>query len=175
MGDKNLQVLLARRPQGWVQESDFRIAESEIPTPGPGQMLVKNRYLSLDPYMRGRMDDTKSYAAGVQLGEVMVGGTVGEVVASNVAQFNAGDTVVAMLGWQQYGLSDGKGVTRVDPRIVPASAYLGVVGMPGQWSCGQCSRAVSQTQGLPCSGHRRRRGQVRLCSEHLRLRCLYRL
>jgi NADPH-dependent curcumin reductase len=131
MGDKNLQVLLARRPQGWVQESDFRIAESEIPTPGPGQMLVKNRYLSLDPYMRGRMDDTKSYAAGVQLGEVMVGGTVGEVVASNVAQFNAGDTVVAMLGWQQYGLSDGKGVTRVDPRIVPASAYLGVVGMPG--------------------------------------------
>jgi len=131
MSGKNLQVTLANRPTGWVKESDFKIVETALPKPGPGQMLVQNLFLSLDPYMRGRMNDTKSYAAKVEIGQVMVGGTVGKVVESNNPKFKPGDHVVAMLGWQQFGLSDGTGVNKVDPNLVPLSTYLGVVGMPG--------------------------------------------
>src|SRR5579863_5620421 len=98
MAAKNMQVLLANRPTGWVKESDFRIVETPIPAPGDGQVLVKNHYLSLDPYMRGRMNDTKSYAAKVELGQVMTGETVGEVVTSKNAKFAAGDTVVGRVG-----------------------------------------------------------------------------
>ena len=127
----NKQVLLARRPQGWVTEADFEIVETPLPQPGQGELLVKNSYLSLDPYMRGRMNDSKSYAAKAELGEVMTGGTVGEVVESQNPKFQPGDTVVAQLGWQEYGLSDGRGLRKVDPQIVPVSAYLGAVGMPG--------------------------------------------
>src|SRR4051794_10777733 len=107
MSEKNMQVLLANRPIGWVKESDFNIVETEIPQPGDGQLLIKNSYLSLDPYMRGRMNDTKSYAAKVELGQVMEGQTVGEVVASNNPKFQPGDTVVARSGWQKYGISNG--------------------------------------------------------------------
>jgi NADPH-dependent curcumin reductase len=127
----NLQVLLAARPTGWVKESDFTIVDGDVPQPGQGQLLLKNIWLSLDPYMRGRMDDSKSYAASVALGAVMVGGTVSVVVESNNPQFRAGDHVVGNLGWQQYAVSDGTGLQRVDPNLVPLSAYLGAVGMPG--------------------------------------------
>jgi NADPH-dependent curcumin reductase CurA len=128
---KNKQVLLASRPAGWVKESDFKLAEVDVPDPADGQVLVKVKFLSLDPYMRGRMNDTKSYAAKVELGDVMVGGGVGEVVASKNAKFAVGDTLVGSFGWQQYALGDGSGLMKVDPKLVPISAYLGAVGMPG--------------------------------------------
>src|SRR6266436_6354806 len=131
MSDKNTQVTLASRPVGWVKETDFKIVEAEIPKPGAGQVLVKNLYLSLDPYMRGRMNDMQSYAPNVQIGQVMVGGTASEVVESNNPKFKAGDSVVGYFGWQQYGVSDGAGLQKVDPKLVPLSAYLGAVGMPG--------------------------------------------
>jgi len=127
----NKQVLLANRPSGWVQESDFRIVETPVPEPGPGQMLVKIHWLSLDPYMRGRMSTGKSYAKPAEIGEPMVGGTVGEVVASAGGKFRPGDFVVGSLGWQQYALTNGEGLMKVDPSLVPLSAYLGVAGMPG--------------------------------------------
>lgn len=127
----NRQILLARRPTGWVTEADFRLVESPVPVPGDGELLIRNHYLSLDPYMRGRMDDGRSYAANVQLGEVMVGGTVGEVVESKNPKFKTGDMVGGAFGWQEYGLSDGKGLSRIDTKIAPASWYLGVLGMPG--------------------------------------------
>lgn len=131
MSNKNVQVTLANRPTGWVQESDFKIVETDIPKPGAGQVLVKNLYLSLDPYMRGRMNAGPSYAANVAIGQVMVGGTAGEVVDSNNPGFKPGDTVVGYFGWQQYGVSDGADLQKVDAKAVPLSAYLGAVGMPG--------------------------------------------
>ncbi|HEV2991691.1 MAG TPA: NADP-dependent oxidoreductase [Candidatus Angelobacter sp.] len=126
----NKQVLLASRPTGWVEESNFRIAEVPVPKPGDGEVLLKAGYLSLDPYMRGRMNE-KSYAATVDIGGVMTGQVVGEVIESKNSKFKPGDTVTAYTGWQQYAISDGTGMRVVDPRIVPVSAYLGTVGMPG--------------------------------------------
>jgi NADPH-dependent curcumin reductase len=128
---ENKRVLLASRPAGWVSEDNFRIDSVPVPKPRDGEVLVKNLWLSLDPYMRGRMNEGKSYAAKQELGEVMIGGTVGEVVESKNPKFAAGDQVLGMLGWQQYGLSDGKGLNKVDASRVPLSAYLGVLGMPG--------------------------------------------
>jgi len=127
----NKRVLLASRPSGWVSEDNFRIESVPAPQPRDGEVLVKNAYLSLDPYMRGRMNEGKSYAAKQELGEVMIGGTVGEVVESRNPRFAKGDQVLGMLGWQQYGVSDGKGLNKVDASRVPLSAYLGVLGMPG--------------------------------------------
>lgn len=131
MSDKNSQIVLANRPKGWVQTSDFQQVETAIPQPGEGEILLKTLYLSLDPYMRGRMDESKSYAAHVELGEVMVGGTLSEVVASNNPKFQPGDQVVSNAGWQQYALSDGKGLRRITPNLIPLTAYLGTAGMPG--------------------------------------------
>src|SRR2546423_1519777 len=131
MSAKNLQVLLANRPDGWVKESDFRIVETPLPSPGEGQVLLRNLYLSLDPYMRGRMNDTRSYAAKVEIGDVMVGETVSEVVESKNPRFKAGDTVAVFAGWQQYALSDGKNLRPVDSAVLPLSAHLGALGMPG--------------------------------------------
>jgi NADPH-dependent curcumin reductase CurA len=131
MGSKNVQVTLANRPKGWVQESDFKVVEADIPKCGPGQVLVRNSYLSLDPYMRGRMNDAQSYAANVAIGQVMVGGTVGEVVESNHPNFKPNDAVLGYLGWQQFGVSAGNDLRRVDPKLAPLRAYLGVLGMPG--------------------------------------------
>src|ERR1700687_6510839 len=131
MSSKNIQVTLASRPAGWAKETDFKIVETDTPKPGAGQVLVKNLYLSLDPYMRGRMNDMQSYAPNVQIGQVMVGGTAGEIVESNNPKFKAGDSVTGYFGWQQYGVSDGAGLKKVDPKLVPLSAYLGAVGMPG--------------------------------------------
>jgi NADPH-dependent curcumin reductase CurA len=127
----NMQILLASRPQGWVTEENFRIVSTAVPRPAEGQILVRNHYLSLDPYMRGRMDDAKSYAAKQELDEVMTGRTVGEVIESRNPGFKAGDIVLGTYGWQQYGCSDGAGVHKVDVSRVPMSAYLGVMGMPG--------------------------------------------
>lgn len=131
MSNKNVQVTLANRPTGWVQESDFKIVESDIPKPGPGQVLVKNLFLSLDPYMRGRMNAGPSYAANVAIGQVMVGGTAGEIIESNNPTFKPGDSVAGYFGWQQYGVSNGAELQKVDAKAVPLSAYLGAVGMPG--------------------------------------------
>ncbi|MBI5550340.1 MAG: NADP-dependent oxidoreductase [Desulfobacterales bacterium] len=131
MTEKNIQVLLARRPEGQVQTSDFKIVETPLPDIADGQLLVRNHYLSLDPYMRGRMSAAKSYAQSVNIGEVMVGGTVGQVVASRHAGFKVGDHVVGFLGWQLYGVSDGTALIRIDTSGIPLSAYLGVMGMPG--------------------------------------------
>jgi NADPH-dependent curcumin reductase len=131
MSEKNLQVTLASRPAGWVKESDFKIVETDIPSPAAGQVLVKNLFLSLDPYMRGRMNDGPSYAENVKLGQVMVGATVGEVVESNSPAFKVGDTVLGYFGWRQYGVSGGAELRKVDPKLAPISAYLGVLGMPG--------------------------------------------
>ncbi|AKV00712.1 Putative oxidoreductase YncB [Labilithrix luteola] len=130
MALKNTQVLLAARPQGWVTESDFRIVETDIPSPNDGEILVKNTWLSLDPYMRGRMSDRKSYAKPVDVGAVMIGGTVGEVIESKNPAFAKGDLVVGTLGWQEYAVTDGRAVRKVDPSL-PHSVYLGTVGMPG--------------------------------------------
>jgi len=129
--EKNKQWLLASRPKGEPTAANFRLVETDVPAPGAGEVLVRNHYLSLDPYMRGRMDDTKSYVPPQPLDEVMVGGTVGEVVASNDPGFKPGDKVVGRLGWQLYGVSKGAGLRVVDTRRVPLSAFLGAVGMPG--------------------------------------------
>ncbi len=128
---KNVQVLLAARPRGPVEESHFRIVESDIPKAGDGEFVVRAHYLSLDPYMRGRMDDSKSYAAKAVVGDVMVGTAVGEVIESRHAKYQVGDFVETRTGWQLYGRSNGGGVRKVDPAYVPLSAYLGAVGMPG--------------------------------------------
>ena len=128
---QNKQVLLAARPRGAVEAGDFRIVESDVPAVGEGEFLVRAHYLSLDPYMRGRMDDVKSYAKKAEVGEVMVGTAVGEIIESRHEKYKVGDYVETRTGWQLYGKSDGGGVRRIDPAYVPLSAYLGAVGMPG--------------------------------------------
>src|ERR1700687_5673454 len=124
----NKQVLLASRPQGAVTAENFRIVETDLPSPASGEVLVKNEWLSLDPYMRGRMNDVKSYAPHVEIGEVMVGQTVGEVVESADPRFVPRDKVLTQLGWQLYGVAAGTDVSKIDAQRVPASYYLGVLG-----------------------------------------------
>jgi hypothetical protein len=127
----NLQVLLDHRPADKVSPANFRIVETPVPTPGPDQVLVRHSFLSLDPYMRGRLSDAKSYAKPQELGAVMGGGTVGIVEASNNPRFKAGDAVVGMGGWQRYSVSDGAMLRVVDAKAAPIQAYLGSLGMPG--------------------------------------------
>jgi NADPH-dependent curcumin reductase CurA len=127
----NKQFVLDSRPAENVAPGNFRLVEAPVPTPGPGQALVRHHYLSLDPYMRGRLNDAKSYAKPQEVGAVMGGGTVGEIVASNNPRFKAGDKVVGMGGWQDYALSDGSGLQKIDVTNIPIQAYLGPVGMPG--------------------------------------------
>ncbi len=125
------QIVLAARPKGKPQLTDFRLEETTIPTPSSGQVLLGVQYLSLDPYMRGRMDDRKSYAKPLQLGDVMVGEVVARVIASNHPGYSEGDIVLAQTGWRTHVLSNGKGLTKVDPALAPVSTRLGVLGMPG--------------------------------------------
>ncbi len=125
------RIVLAARPQGGIAADNFRLETLPLPEIADGQLLVRNHYLSLDPYMRMRMEDVKSYAPPQPLGEVMIGGTAGEVIASKHPKFNVGDKVVGMFGWSEIGVSDGSLLKKVDTRHVPLSAYLGAVGMPG--------------------------------------------
>jgi len=130
----NRQIHLVSRPQGEPTADNFKLVESAVPALAPGQVLVRNHYLSLDPYMRGRMNESKSYAQPQPLNEVMIGGTVGEVVESRNEHFKVGDKVVGYGGWQEYQLVDAtqRGVLqKVDTTHIPLAAYLGAVGMPG--------------------------------------------
>ncbi len=127
----NRRYVLAERPKGEPNDDTLRLETVERPEAGAGQMLLRNEYLSLDPYMRGRMSDAPSYAAPVEIGEVMVGGTVAQVVTSNVDGFAEGDWVVAFGGWQDYALSDGKGVINMGRNPENPAWALGVLGMPG--------------------------------------------
>jgi NADPH-dependent curcumin reductase len=125
------RIALASRPIGEPKPSDFRVEEYTVPAPGEGEVLLRTIWLSLDPYMRGRMSDAASYAAPVQIGEVMEGGTVSEVIASNNAAFKKGDIVLSRAGWQTHALSDGRGLSKIDPQLAPISTAVGVLGMPG--------------------------------------------
>ncbi len=125
------RIVLASRPSGPVTPDNFRLEPVPVPEPADGQVLVRVHYLSLDPYMRSRMMDMRSYAEPQKLDETMIGGTVGIVEQSRNPKFAAGDAVVGPLGWTEYGLSDGRGLMKVDTRAIPMSAYLGAVGMPG--------------------------------------------
>ncbi len=127
----NRRIVLASRPRGKATIENFRLEEGAVPQPAQGQVLMRTRYLSLDPYMRGRMNDAESYADPVALGDVMVGGTVGEVVASKHDNYKLGDLVSGWAGWQDYALSDGSDLLKLDPRIMKPSYALGILGMPG--------------------------------------------
>jgi hypothetical protein len=131
MAESYRRIVLASRPHGWPTEENFRLEEVPAPALAEGEVRVRNRYLSLDPYMRGRMNDTKSYAMPQMLNETMGGAAVGDVVESRSSQFAVGDTVRGMLGWADHGLSKAEGLAKVDARRIPLSAYLGAVGMPG--------------------------------------------
>jgi NADPH-dependent curcumin reductase CurA len=127
----NTRVLLARRPVGAPQPDDFRIEAAPVPVPADGQILLRILYLSLDPYMRGRMDAAKSYAAPVEIGQVMEGGTVAVVAQSRHKDFAPGEIVLSHSGWQSHALSNGQGLRKLDPAAAPVSSALGVLGMPG--------------------------------------------
>ena len=127
----NRQILLANRPVGMPKASDFLLNETSIPTPVDGQVLCETLYLSLDPYMRGRMSPSKSYAKPVEINEVMTGGTVGKVIESKDPNLKAGDIVFGYGGWQDYWVHNGKTLKNVDPDIAPISTATGVLGMPG--------------------------------------------
>ncbi|CNB22239.1 NADP-dependent oxidoreductase [Yersinia intermedia] len=127
----NRRILLASRPHGTPTSENFALDIQPIAQPAAGQVLFRTRYLSLDPYMRGRMSDAPSYAAPVEIGDVMVGGAVSRVEASNHPEFQVGDWVLANSGWQDYTLSDGAGVRNLGPQLSHPSRALGVLGMPG--------------------------------------------
>jgi NADPH-dependent curcumin reductase CurA len=131
MSQQAKRVVLVSRPVGEPKPSNFRVEEYALPAPGEGQVLLRTIWLSLDPYMRGRMSDGPSYATPVPIGGVMEGGTVSEVVASNNPAFAKGDIVLSRAGWQTHALSDGKGLTKIDPKLAPISTAVGVLGMPG--------------------------------------------
>jgi len=127
----NQQVILRERPTGWVAPEHFELIASPMPVPQDGEVLVRNHWLSLDPYMRSRISAAKSYAQGVEPGQLMVGGTVGEVIESRSERLAVGDTVLAATGWQQYAALPAKQALKIETTDVPVSAYLGVIGMPG--------------------------------------------
>jgi hypothetical protein len=127
----NCQIVLKRRPAGAPTPSDFALVDAPLPKPGDGEILCRTIYLSLDPYMRGRMNEGRSYARPVELGQVMVGGTVGQVVESRHPAFAPGDFVLGYDGWQEYAVSKGVGMRKLDPAQAPISTALGVLGMPG--------------------------------------------
>ncbi|MTD58708.1 NADP-dependent oxidoreductase [Amycolatopsis pithecellobii] len=125
------EVRLAARPKGWPTLDDFSIVDTEVPSPGPGRLLVRNLLISVDPYMRGRMSDAESYIAPYELGEAMQGGAVGEVIESTVDDFRPGDVVQHGLGWRTHAVLEPQHARKIDPDVAPLGAYLGVLGMPG--------------------------------------------
>ena len=131
MSQTNRQWILASRPEGMVKESDFKLIECPIPELAEGQILVQSDYLSVDPYMRGRMNDRQSYADPVALGEVMTGQAVGKVIASKSDRFREGDSVLGMVGWQEFGVLSALDARRLSPNSAPVSTALHVLGMPG--------------------------------------------
>ena len=155
------RIALASRPVGWPTQENFSVETGPVPEPGPGQFLARTIWLSLDPYMRGRMDDGPSYAAPVPLGGTMEGGTVSEVIASNHPDYAPGDIVVGRLGWASHGVSDGTGVRKVDPNLAPLSTALGVLGMPGHTAYAGLNAVAQARAGVrtrracpPCSSAR---------------------
>ncbi|MFO1100584.1 MAG: NADP-dependent oxidoreductase [Xanthobacteraceae bacterium] len=136
-GSVNRQILLKIRPEGTPSLENFELTENPTPEPGDGEVLMRTIYLSLDPYMRGRMNATKSYAPPASIGQPMVGGTVGEVINSRNPDYSVGDIVLGFGGWQEYALSNGAGLRKLDPKRAPISTALGVLGMPGMTAyCG---------------------------------------
>lgn len=127
----NRQFTLAARPVGMPKESDFALVSAPMPSPDDGQVLLRTLFLSVDPYMRGRMTGVRTYADPVDIGQLMVGGTVGEVVESRNPKFQTGDVVSGFWGWQEFAVSDGKGLRTIDTKLAPPSAFLGALGMPG--------------------------------------------
>ena len=127
----NKQIRLASRPQGWVTEDNFTLTEEGVPDIADGQLLVRNIYMSVDPYMRGRMNDTKSYVEPFQIGEVCQAGVVGQIAASKNDDFQEGDYVSGMLGWENFSVSDGTGLRKIVKTGAPLSYHLGILGMPG--------------------------------------------
>ena len=125
------EIRLKHRPVGMPSATDFELAETQIPEISDGQILIRNIYMSVDPYMRGRMNDRKSYAPPFQIGQPLQGGCVGQVAASRNEKFAAGDCVQSMLGWREYAVSDETGLTKIDPNLFPIQTYLGAAGMPG--------------------------------------------
>lgn len=131
MSRRNRAWVLASRPEGPADESNFRLVEADVPLLQEGELLVEVHYLSVDPYMRGRMSTAKSYAPSQELGKVMIGGTVGAVIESRNPHFQPGEIVVGRGGWQLFFTSDGSGLSKVDARLLPEPVFLGAVGMPG--------------------------------------------
>ena len=189
----NRRFVLARRPQGAPVPEDFRLERHPLPNAGPAGVLLRTRYLSLDPYMRGRMNEGPSYAPPVALGAVMTGQTVSVVEASGVPGFKVGDLVVANVGWQDYGVSDGRDLVKIDASMPRPSYALGVLGMPGLTAYVSTrhraaavrgdrgggrshrrgrigSRPDREAQGVSSRGGRRRCAQVCLCARGARLR-----
>ena len=128
---RSREIHLAARPEGLPKESDFELAEVDVAEPADDELLIRNEFLSVDPYMRGRMNETRSYVPPFGLGEPMSGGAVGRVLVSRNADYAEGDWVVSMLGWRELALSDGRGLQKIDAGAAPPSAALGVLGMPG--------------------------------------------
>jgi NADPH-dependent curcumin reductase CurA len=128
---KNREIRLKKRPVGMPTPADFELVEAPVAAPGPGQVLVRNSYMSVDPYMRGRMVDRESYTPPFQIGEALSGGAVGQVVESKNDKFKKGDFVSNFAGWREWFLSTGADLQKIDPALAPLSAYLGTFGMPG--------------------------------------------
>src|SRR5882724_11037800 len=145
MTTRGRQIVLAARPKGKPELTDFRLEDTAVPTPVSGQLLLEVQYLSLDPYMRGRMNDGKSYATPLQIGDVMTGETVAQVLVSNHSQYVKGDVVSAQTGWRTHALSDGTGLRKLDPTAAPVTTGLGVLGMPGFTAYGGL-RAIGKPQ-----------------------------
>ncbi|MEP2531983.1 NADP-dependent oxidoreductase [Shimia sp.] len=131
MTDQMQRIVLASRPDGAPRNDNFRLETVEIPALGDGEVLIKAHYFSLDPYMRGRMDDAKSYAAGIGIDDLMAGGAVGEVIASNAPEFVPGDFALTMTGWATHGIAKPVEMRKLDPALAPITTALGVLGMPG--------------------------------------------
>jgi NADPH-dependent curcumin reductase CurA len=128
---KNRDIRLLGRPSGLPEAGNFELVETPVPTPRPGQVLVRNLFMSVDPYMRGRMSDRRSYVPPYQLGETLSGGAVGKIMTSTTSRFAAGDYVLSMNGWREWFISDGSDLRKIEPEGLPIQTFLGVLGMPG--------------------------------------------
>jgi NADPH-dependent curcumin reductase len=181
------RIVLASRPVGEPKLTDFRVEEYPVPASREGQVLLRTIWLSLDPYMRGRMSDAASYAAPVPIGRVMEGETVSEVIASSNTAFKKGEIVLSRAGWQTHAVSDGQGLSKIDPKLAPISTAVGVLGMPGMTAyfglleigkpqpgetvvvaaasgaVGSAVGQIAKIKGARACRHRWGQGKMRLC------------